>query len=69
VRRLTGVAVYHFEAARLPLEMQWLKTFQVHVVLTLIAFHDRKAANSRASGVTIGGPPGRIRFTPAGDMK
>jgi hypothetical protein len=40
---------------RLPSEMQWLKTFQVGIPSTLDAFHDRKAANSRASGVTIAG--------------
>jgi hypothetical protein len=30
--------------------MQWLKTFQVEQAPGLISFHDRKAANLRASG-------------------
>jgi hypothetical protein len=40
--------VLHFEAARLPLEMQWLKTFQVVGRQGHDAFHRPKAANLRA---------------------
>jgi hypothetical protein len=40
--------VLHFEAARLPSEMQWLKTFQVVGRQGHDAFHDRKAATLRA---------------------
>src|SRR5215218_8571497 len=40
--------VLHFEAARLPLEMQWFKTFQVVGRQGHDAFHDRKAATLRA---------------------
>src|SRR4051812_40912024 len=43
-----------FLSARLPSEMQWLKTFQVLIAPRVIAFHDTKAAKLRACGAAAG---------------
>jgi hypothetical protein len=46
--------VLHFAAARLPLEMQWLKSNEVHAPPAHIAFHYRKAAKCARVIITCG---------------